>query len=694
MAENGKKKNKWTVMVYLAGDNNLAEEMVFALKCMKLVGSNPPDYEVFALYDAGIAPSSFKIEDRPRRKKHLVPPIENLLTDGERAHEDQLDERVETTDKALDNATAVALAAVETMVHTLKLETGKAELKVNPAGARYTRRRRGSGDMLSSALAGLQKVAADLKHKSIKNQDKPLSEAGEIADRFLQEVEPQPSSSPGRREKIVDFPVRSSSNGSVSANIRETARELKSAVADWEVAKEQNKAAVTAQGGGPDVVDSVQATLTNFVVTTIQKSPAEHYILVLSGHGSGAVGDFLSANKRLFGLTIPGLRKALDDAKKQCNLPGKIDILGLDSCLMGMAEVAYEVRDYVEILIGSEGFEANTGWPYDAILDNLRANPDVKAEEFARNIVKEYFKYYSSDYALAGVSTDQSAFDLSKIQVFADELGGQPEGEDKKIYDRSSESKKTLRNVVRPGGNKSGLSRLLKEALPPKDSRKARALPDHAFREKVRDAIVLAHWKAQGFKNEQHLDVYDFCEQLKERIPQNEPIAIACKKVQRAIDDLVLASSSSGAAFQYAHGISIFFPWANLTDAAGVSDLAHYQSLEFAKSTRWDEFLKAYLESTQRETRLPRRGKKIHHSTLNRREGLFTGQPGKAGTDDSSKAGTDDSSKAGTDDSSKAGTDDSSKGGRLPRIASMKNPPIDWLEQYHEKKKRPKKTAP
>ena len=54
--------NDWTVMVYLAGENNLAEEMVYALKSMQLVGSQPGDYEVVALYDGGLGPVTIEIE--------------------------------------------------------------------------------------------------------------------------------------------------------------------------------------------------------------------------------------------------------------------------------------------------------------------------------------------------------------------------------------------------------------------------------------------------------------------------------------------------------------------------------------------------------------------------------------------------------------------------------------------------------
>ena len=42
---------KWTIMVYLAGDNNLSEDMVTALKGMQSVGSNT-NINLLACYDS------------------------------------------------------------------------------------------------------------------------------------------------------------------------------------------------------------------------------------------------------------------------------------------------------------------------------------------------------------------------------------------------------------------------------------------------------------------------------------------------------------------------------------------------------------------------------------------------------------------------------------------------------------------
>ena len=69
-------------------------------------------------------------------------------------------------------------------------------------------------------------------------------------------------------------------------------------------------------------------------------------------------------------LSIPEFRELLARvvaAKKQ-----KIEILGMDTCVMSMIEVCYEVRNSVNCLVGAEGFEQNIGWPYQKILEELK----------------------------------------------------------------------------------------------------------------------------------------------------------------------------------------------------------------------------------------------------------------------------------------------------------------------------------
>ena len=77
------KRNEWTVMVYLGGDNNLAEEMVYALKCMQLIAGKHRRFEVFALYDGGVGPVTLRIRNRPRFPPEDVLRVENFLDTAE-----------------------------------------------------------------------------------------------------------------------------------------------------------------------------------------------------------------------------------------------------------------------------------------------------------------------------------------------------------------------------------------------------------------------------------------------------------------------------------------------------------------------------------------------------------------------------------------------------------------------------------
>jgi hypothetical protein len=517
-------------MVYLGGDNNLAEEMVYALKCMEMVGSNPPEFEVFALYDGGVSPVPFAIGKRRQGPS-------DLLKRAERSRNAETDARIEEQETVLKG-----------------LEKHHEAVKQDVKGLKHGSRRHESWN--KKAVIGPSHGSASLT----------------------------PPTSPDTIETIVS--------------------DAKEAVDDAKKILELLKTGAHQ----PDTADPVQSVLAEFVIGTIQEHPAEKYMLILSGHGSGAVGDFLTSNSRFSGLSIPDLKDALSDVQSffadkmfhasdgttQAFLEnGTINILGMDSCLMGMAEVAFEVRGYVDFLIGTEGFEPNTGWPYDEILTLLKGNPTAK--NLAKEIVDKYIAYYSSDYTLAEVSTDQTALDLTS------------KGRSKSKLDRFAEAL----------GGLDGLSGLLINGLSNTNTAMA-----------TRNAVVMAHWRAQGYKNEQHVDVFDFCQLLQEHYDRDHPIWIACQKVKKTIegkDALVLRSSYCGPAFQHSHGVSIFFPWANITDAVGVSEVDHYRGLDFAVLTFWDEFLKTYHLKTQRELRDT--SGRVHDSMLNRREGIFTGPP-------------------------------------------------------------------
>ena len=88
------------------------------------------------------------------------------------------------------------------------------------------------------------------------------------------------------------------------------------------------------------------ATLFNFISWTQEHYRAERYMVVLAGHGAGTEADFLLKDQDPgSSLSIPALRKVFEEVKKSLGI--KVDILGMDVCLMSMVEVCYELEGLV-----------------------------------------------------------------------------------------------------------------------------------------------------------------------------------------------------------------------------------------------------------------------------------------------------------------------------------------------------------
>ena len=74
----------------------------------------------------------------------------------------------------------------------------------------------------------------------------------------------------------------------------------------------------------------------------------------------------------------------------------KIDIIGFDACLMGMMEVAYQLKDHAEIVVGSEELEPGKGWDYAAIVSYLVRNPTASNEDVSKEIINSFIASYAT----------------------------------------------------------------------------------------------------------------------------------------------------------------------------------------------------------------------------------------------------------------------------------------------------------
>jgi hypothetical protein len=294
-------------------------------------------------------------------------------------------------------------------------------------------------------------------------------------------------------------------------------------------------------------------------------------ILVLSGHGSGAVGDFLNDEDPASTLSIPRLGKILEGAS--------IEILGLDSCQMSTVEVGFEVRGSVSRLIASEGPVLNTGWPYRQVLAAVAESEARSPDDIARAVAATYLRFYR-DYEIAGVSTDIAVCDLAKIGLVAEAVEALGRAMTGPLSDLLADG---LEEGLELGELETGASR----------SNGART---------VRDSIVLAHWSAQSYKCDRYTDLYDFARQLLRFSagrtgPGMDDLRKAGRGVLDAVEAAVVSSGMTGAELQHSHGLSIYFPW-SFRDF-----FPEYRNLRFAGDTGWAKFLEIYLRATQRMRR-------------------------------------------------------------------------------------------
>jgi len=210
-----------------------------------------------------------------------------------------------------------------------------------------------------------------------------------------------------------------------------------------------------------------------------------------------------------------------------------VDILGMDACLMNMVEVAYQLRDSVAFVAGSEETEPGAGWPYHTILGPMAANPAMSPRDVSALIVTKYLASYG-----ASSNVTQSALDQARLPDVRAAVEG-------------------LGQRLRAGLGTS-LTRL---------------------------AILDARRHVQSYYRPDYVDLVDYCQQLKAgRAPA--ALKAAAAAVIAAVTSLVVKNGSKGAALRRSNGVSIYFP------TNGVSPI--YATLDFARNSQWAEFLTAY----------------------------------------------------------------------------------------------------
>ena len=259
----------------------------------------------------------------------------------------------------------------------------------------------------------------------------------------------------------------------------------------------------------------------------------------------------------------------------------KLDLLGFDSCVMGMLEVGYQFNYVAKTMIASEGSVPSAGWTYAKILGCLARehNQKIDTRDVAELFVREFIRSQDA-YTVGGLSVDMAAWDLRRFEHLAE------------AFDKLAEA--LLLCFENEG------SRIYRQ---------------------MERVILHVHWKCQSYMYDQNVDLGDFCELLDgecelvaEELVEGDGLELLalvqqqCRGVLNELKKAVILSGFSGGGYQYSNGVSVFFPWSR--EAYEVSK-KNYESLWFAKDVKrkqlsWSDFLKRYLyEVTLRKFEAP-----------------------------------------------------------------------------------------
>lgn len=192
----------------------------------------------------------------------------------------------------------------------------------------------------------------------------------------------------------------------------------------------------------PGVNTGDPATLRQFIVESVRAYPADHYALIIWNHGTGWLDVNVYAGVRALGgaaplfkretVTLPDgatrpiafddsskdfldtadLRQALADAAAETG--ARLDLIGMDACLMAMVEGAHELAAFADYFVASQEVEPMDGWPYAPILAALDKEPDLLPAALADRIVREFARSYRAA-TRAEENVTQSAIALGRV---------------------------------------------------------------------------------------------------------------------------------------------------------------------------------------------------------------------------------------------------------------------------------------
>lgn len=170
-------------------------------------------------------------------------------------------------------------------------------------------------------------------------------------------------------------------------------------------------------------------TLADFLAFSAREAPSERAAVVLWNHGGGPVGGVCyDENEGYDSLGLDELEGAFA-AGADARGGAAYDIVGMDACLMGSAEVAATLAGEASYLVASEELEPGEGWDYGALVDALAAGDELETVDVAASICDAYWERcerFETEASATLAAIDLTAMDAvgkaldAAIDVYAD----------------------------------------------------------------------------------------------------------------------------------------------------------------------------------------------------------------------------------------------------------------------------------
>jgi len=288
-------------------------------------------------------------------------------------------------------------------------------------------------------------------------------------------------------------------------------------------------------------------TLQEFIAFCKEWYPANRYYLFLYDHGMGWEGACIDITSENDSLSMDEIQKALTDV-------GGVDIIAFSGCVMGAVESAYELRDCVEIYIGSEEMNGYGSWGrvVGDICEILNGEPKISDPDLAKRILKSFAKY-------AEESQEEGKQYVTMTAVCTDKLDELVDSIDLFARDLILEISKNFEEIAQIHD--------LTESFP--------------CREFLRGE--------QG----NLLDLYD----LADRCTKIPSLSKSAQNVKDMLKEAILTEYHDDG-HPDAHGLTIYFPDIHSEYFEYIWDPSYSTSdLDFTEDTQWDEFLSLYYDS-------------------------------------------------------------------------------------------------